>query len=489
MSDIVSSRPERAGLKRNAISGTGVVFLVLAAASPLIGLTGAVPTAMVIGNGLGASLAYVAVGAMLALFAVAYVAMSRQVTNAGALYAYVGRGLGLRVGLGAGGMAIWAYLCVQVAVYGFFGAVAAGAVEEWFGASVPWWVLTFGLMVLVQVFGYLQVEVGARVLGVLMALEWGTIVVLSLVILVRGGAGDGYALGTVLSPSTLLSGAPGVALVMAFASMFGFESTAIYGEEVRDPKRSIPRATFTALAAITAFFAFNSWALVVGYGPDRAVEVAGRTLESGNPAAYVFEAGGTYLGSWAPHAMTVFVITSMFACNLAFHNGIARYLWTLGRDGVLPAPLASVQPRTRSPYVASFTQTAVAAAIVVPFAVLDKDPVLTLFLWGSGIAVVGVVSLYILAAVAALVFFRTHRGADSRTWNTLVAPAAAAAVMAAALALIVANFDVLVGSTGALPAVLALSVPAAFAVGLVLFAVRESRIGASAMADLDHELT
>ena len=44
---------DEARLKHNAISAAGIVFLVLAAASPLIGLTGAVPSAMVIGNGLG----------------------------------------------------------------------------------------------------------------------------------------------------------------------------------------------------------------------------------------------------------------------------------------------------------------------------------------------------------------------------------------------------------------------------------------------------
>ena len=130
MSDTVNTPPVQEGLQRNAISSTGVVFLVLAAASPLIGLTGAVPTAMVLGNGLGASVAYIVVGLILALFGVAYVAMSRQVTNAGALYAYVGRGLGLRMGLGAGSIAIWAYVTVQIAVYGFFGAVASGAVQR-----------------------------------------------------------------------------------------------------------------------------------------------------------------------------------------------------------------------------------------------------------------------------------------------------------------------------------------------------------------------
>lgn len=477
------------GLKRDAISGFGVVFLVLAAASPLVGLTGAVPSAMVVGNGLGATLAYVVAGVILLVFASAYVAMSRQVTNAGALYAYVGRGLGLRMGLGAGAVAIWAYTAVQAAVYGFFGAIFSSALAGWFAWSIPWWVLSLGLVALVQVFGYLQVDVGTKVLGVLMALEWGTIILLSVVILAKGGAGDGFGTGTVLSVSTLLSGAPGVALMFAFASMFGFEASAIYGEEVRNPKRAIPRATYAAVLIITGFFAFNSWMLVVGYGPDKALDAAGKALAAGDPAGYVFDAGNTYLGSWAAVAMTVFVVTSMFACCLAFHNSVARYLWTLGRDGVLPSGLAKVHSRTKSPINASLVQTATAALLIAPFALLGKDPVLTMFFWFSGVAVVGVVGLYILVAVSAFVYFRAHPDSESGAWSTRIAPVLSAVLMIAALLSILFNFDILVASTGALPMILALTVPAAFVVGLIAYRARQSKLAPTALADLDADLT
>ena len=212
---------------------------MLAAASPLIGLTGAVPSAMVLGNGLGTPMAYVAVGLILALFGVGYVAMSRQVTNAGALYAYVGRGLGLRIGIGAATVALWAYNTVQVAVYGFFGVVMSAQLNTWFGITVTWWVCAFALLALIQVFGWLNIEIGSKVLGVLMACEWTIMLLMAFSILFKGGAGDGYAVTKVFNPSVIMAGAPGVALV-AFASMFGFESSALYGEEVRDPKRSIP---------------------------------------------------------------------------------------------------------------------------------------------------------------------------------------------------------------------------------------------------------
>jgi amino acid transporter len=476
--------PPGTGLKRDAISAAGIVFLVLAAASPLVGLTGAVPSAMVVGNGLGVPLAYVAVGIVLLVFCVGFVAMSRKVTNAGALYAYVGRGLGLRTGLGAAGVAVWAYTAIQAAVYGFFGVVGSVALESWTGLSVPWWLLTLGLVVLVQVFGYLHIELGARLLGVLMVLEWGTMLVLGLVILVRGGAGEGLGLSQVLSVETVLSGAPGVALVFGFASMFGFESSAIYGEEARSPKRTVARATYLSVLLITGFFAFMSWTLIVGHGPAGAVSAAGGAVESGDPAAYVFGAGDTYLGAWAPHAMSVFVITSMFAAALAFHNGISRYLFTLGRDGVLPRGLSTVHSRTRAPYVASVTQTVSIVVLMAPFMLAGADPVATLFFWGSGVGVVGILGLYALSSFAAFWYFRANPEQDDRAWQTRVAPLLSVLTMIAALFLVLANFDTLAGGTGTTAVVLVLTVPVAFVLGFAGYGAVRARLGPAAATDL-----
>jgi hypothetical protein len=148
-----------------------------------------------------------------------------------------------------------------------------------------------------------------------------------------------------------------------------------------------------------------------------------------------------------------------------------------------------VHPSTKSPHVASFTQTAIAVLLIVPFAVLGKDPVLTLFFWFSGVAVVGVVSLYVLVAISAFVYFRAHPGVESSRWSTTIAPVLSAVLMSGALVLILLNFDTLVGGTGVLPTVLALTVPIAFIVGLIAYSARESQLLPSALADLDHELT
>ena len=483
-----TSRQTESHLQRNAISTMGVVFFVLAAASPLIGLTGAVPAAMVIGNGLGTPLAYVTIGLIELIFAGAYVAMSRRVTNAGALYAYVGRGLGVRLGLGAGAIAFWAYLTVQAAVYGFFGAVFSGALADWFGVDLKWWVVTLMLIALVQVFGYLHVEVGAKLLGVLMFLEWGTILAMCFIILVKGGGPEGLATKEVFSAKNLFSGAPGIALMFAVASMFGFEATALYSEEVRNPKRAIPRATFWSITAIMTFFAFTSWMLISAYGPSNAIDAAAASL-GGNPADYTFDMGAKYLGSWAPDVMTVFVVTSMFACTLAFHNSIARYLFTFGRDGVLPKSLGKAHPKTHAPYVASLTQTALVLLLLAPFVILGKDPVLVVFFWLSGISVVGIITLWILVAVAVFAHFVREPDPDASMLGTKVAPVLSVILMGWVGFQVLKNFETLVGATGSTSLFMILSVPTAFIIGLILFSVREGSLSSTAIADLDSEFS
>ena len=54
----------------------------------------------------------------------------------------------------------------------------------------------------------------------------------------------------------------GVTLMLAFGSYVGFEATALYGEEAKNPRRAVPRATYIALAVITVFYLVTTWAAI-----------------------------------------------------------------------------------------------------------------------------------------------------------------------------------------------------------------------------------
>jgi len=186
--------------------------------------------------------------------------------------------------------------------------------------------------------------------------------------------------------------------------------------------------------------------------------------------------------------MSLFVITSMFGCVLAFHNGIARYQYRLGRDGILPAALA----RTRAngaPAVSSVVQCITALIFIVIGVVVGADPVVILFTWGGGIAVVGIIGLYILTAISGIVFFRKNPQLNNNIWTTLLVPIVGLALLLIAEYLIVTQFSLLVGTDQSTAYLIAGTCVLAFLVGIVLFVSRKSSLSPDALADLKTELT
>ncbi|MFD0564114.1 APC family permease [Kitasatospora saccharophila] len=208
---------------------------------------------------------------------------------------------------------------------------------------MPWWLLSGLCVVVVGVLGWLKVTLSAKVLGVALVLE-----VLSLLLMEGGVLADRgtAALDPVSFDPSLLTQA-GVAgmFVLVIGAFTGFEATAIYAEEARDPARSVPRATFVAIGFLAVFYALGTWIVMGAYGTDEAVAQA---RADGGPDL-TFRAAERFVGLWLSDTMHVLIIVSAFASALAFHNAAARYLYALGREGLLPRGLGRVSPRTGSP--------------------------------------------------------------------------------------------------------------------------------------------
>ncbi|MFF3376600.1 APC family permease [Streptomyces sp. NPDC002680] len=451
---------------RGSIGVTGIVFLVVAAAAPLTAIGGALPVMFAIGNGPGVPAAYLLVAAVLLLFSVGYAAMSRHVVDAGAFYSYVTAGLGRVTGTGAAGLALLTYSAIQAGVYGLAGVTTGGLVTKYGGPDLPWWTWSGILLLLVAILGYRNIEVGTKVLSLLIVLEVGIVAVVSVAVLVQGGA-DGINL-TSFTPDAFSTGSPGIGVMFAVASFVGFEATAIYGEEARDPKRSVAKATYLAVILIGVFYALASWAMVLAVGTDK---VQGAAAE--NTAGLVFAVAGEYVGGAASDLMEILLLTSLFAALLAFHSAIARYLFSLGRQGSAPSALARSHARHGSPHIGSLVQTASAAVVVAAFALAGADPVLQLFTWMSGLATLGVLVLMILVSVAVLVFF-ARGDTDSRLWHTRIAPVLGGLGLCAVAWLVLTNFTTLIGGSTNLALLFEGVVILFFAAGTLIAARRHS---------------
>jgi len=516
MADLSPAPPATEGtsLRKGRLGTIGVVFFVVAAAAPLVGMTGAVPFAIVLGDGAAVPGAYVGVGITLLLFSVGYSAMSQRVTNTGAFFAYVGRGFGIGPGVGSAFVSLLAYLAVQLAIYGFFGAVASGEIADKIGINWPWYVWSLLAWAAVTLLSLASVDVGAKVLGVFMSVEVLSLFIMSLAVIFTGGGPEGFDLSASFSPSNVLvggiTGTAGIALAFAFASYIGFEATAIYGEESKDPKKTVPRATYIAVILITVLFGLSTFAIVTYLGSSQVIDkvVALSTVDKvplSNPAAVVFtvaqESVGDWIGSWAgtlvSDTMQWLVLSSLFAGLLAFQNSAARYFFSLGRAGVFPTGLDKVN-RLGAPWVATITTSVISAAVIVTFWVFKQDPVLNLFAWFSGLAVLAIVLVEILVSIAVIAYFRRTKD-DTRLWHTVIAPILATLGLALGMYLLMSRFNLLAGTVASgvdpsLPGsgwkmntlgwVLVILPFIAFAIGWIVGLLRKSDENEDAVKDL-----
>ncbi|GHI54357.1 amino acid transporter [Streptomyces rubradiris] len=362
-----------------------IVFMVVAAAAPLGLVAGGVPLAFAVSGSPGMPLYFALTTVMLLIFAVGFTLMAGRVRNAGAFYAYVQAGLGRIPGLSAATLALFSYTLLLVGVNAYVGVATSNVIERYADVGSPWWLWAF--------------------------VSLGIIAFL------------------------------GLGVMFAIFGFIGFEATAVFRNEAKDPDVTVLRATYVAILVIGVFYSFTVWAIVVGVGVDAVTGAA-----KADPEGLVLTLARSYVGSVWADVMQVLLITSQFACVLAFHNVVTRYQFALSRARALPAPLGVVHPRHRAPSSSSAVASAVASVTTLVVVALGLDPIGDLYTWFSGAATLGVVLLMAATSLAVIGYFR-RAGEQQSVWRVVVAPAVAFLGLACVGYLMVANFPLLVGTT------------------------------------------
>lgn len=447
----MSSTPET-GLKGH-LGVPGVVFLVLATVAPLTGIIVIGGIGIAVGAGGGTPMMFLLATAVFLLFAVGYAQMAKRLVNAGGFYAFVVRGLGRTAGLVAAFVALVGYNCFVAGAVGTSGFFTSIVVADVFGPALPWWLWSLASVAGVWLLTRSGIDVSAKVLGVALVLEVAILVVLDIAVLFT----TGYSFEPFL-PEVFLTGSVGLGLLFAANAFVGFEATGLFGEEARDPKRTVPRATYVAIAFIGVFAAVTTWAIVSALGVRSAGDTALDHLAAGD---LVFTVSTEYLGEGLTDVMRLLLVVSLFAALLALHNSATRYLYALGRVGVLPRALARTRRTNGAPVAASTAQLAFAALVAMAYAVAGVDPIANLVAAFTGIGTLGIVLLQAIAATAIVVHFRRVR--DPRLLSTLVLPLLGGLGLWTVTVLAFANFPELAGSDSPVIALLPWLLPAAVA--------------------------
>ncbi|MFW0756331.1 APC family permease [Pseudomonas sp. H11T01] len=440
MNPVTEKNTEITKTKLSSKLGTlDIVFTVLAYNAPLTVITGYMPLIMMEGNGLGLPLAFLAAGCLIMLFAFGFTAMSKHAPNPGAFYSYIAIGLGRHLGLGSAFVAIMAYFFMTFSIYCYAGISYSTLSNTVLGTPLmPWWGWSFIIMALVAVLGYLKVTLSAAVLSFALLLEVLLVITWDGAVFVTNGVSNFST--EWLSLSNFTSGSVGVAILLAVGSFAGFEATAIFREEAKDPEKTIPRSTFLAVGILAALFIVTAIAYITAYGATSVVSAT-----HADPANAILNSVRQYLGNAGANTMNVLLCSSIFACLLAMQNILSRYVYSLASDRVLFRKLAEVHPKHQSPHYASLLVSTIAAAVVSICVVCDVDP----YKGYGGLGGVGgyaLMLLQLLTAVSIIAYFAKVKHTYS-WWRAYFAPGLAAVGLFSTSWLATTNMELLTGDT------------------------------------------
>ena len=340
--------------------------------------------------------------------------------SAGSFITYITRAIGTRVAVAIGVITILGYIIAFGGIYIFVGSYI---VQNVFGDPHIWGItqlttIAYGVIVVAPV--VVGLKFGVRTTVVLYVFEVLLLLVLSITILVRGGA-------------TGLSGAPFawpsghasdvlLAFSLAVLAFGGFEAAAPLAEETRDPRRNVPIAVIGAVVISGVIYVLGSYALVIAFGPGHA----GTLAADANP---FHTAAKAFVPFVAPLITWIF-LSSVTSSYVAANTQTSRVIFAGARGGLWSRSLASVSPRFRTPAAAAVAFVAPSIAIgLVSTAITDPGTAVGFL---STYGILGLIIMYLVANIALVVEYGKFRarGVRKNPWLWLVTPVIGIVVLA-----------------------------------------------------------
>jgi amino acid transporter len=308
------------------------------------------------------ALAYLFGMAGMLFTALSYAVMARAFPIAGSVYAYVQRGLHPTAGFLSGWLILLDYILIPSLLY-LLSALALSSLLPQVDKRI--WVVAFiACNALVNLRGIEFTAAANRIM------LWFQLAVLALFVVVGlwvlyHGAGAGRLTWLPLFDAksfniATIAGATSIAVL----SFLGFDGISTLAEENRGGSRSVGRATIWALVLVGGVFVLQTWI---------AADLA-RGMPKLDPDTGFYDVVGMSCGTWLKVlALVATAIANGVANAMAAQGAVARILYAMARDRQLPAVLAKVHPRFRTPFASILVVTAISLLVSLGFSERVED--------------------------------------------------------------------------------------------------------------------
>jgi amino acid transporter len=355
---------------------------------------------------------------------------AKRIHAAGALYDYVTDGFGQRVGFISGWIYYGGMTMLTFAIFPAFGGFLALTLLGNHDIDVSWLVLALGGIALVFGMTILGVQVSTRAQLVLALVSVAVVLGYSIYVIAKGGTAGNSS--TPFDPSGV--GLSDILYGLLYATLVftGFETAANLAEETANPKRAIPRAIMSSVLLVGAFYVIVMYAMEAAFGFDMSA-----FLDLANfPPLYTAAATPGLGSSGFGELVQWIVVLDILAVALGCANACSRGYYALARDGRLPAPLAVVHPRFRTPWIAALLIGAGCVVVAVLTETMDgivagadSDPGVwfRFFQFGATFGALGLILVYLLISLSG---FKSQPG-ESRIGLAVAAVIGTASTVAA----------------------------------------------------------
>ena len=426
------------GLRSGALSMATSLILAVASAAPAYSLTATL--AFVVGYvGFQAPAVVVLAFVPILFVSFGYAALNRRDPDCGTIFTWATRALNPNLGFLGG----WAIIASFVLVIGSLAQVAGQYVFLLFGAedigSAPadWRVLLAGLgwLALMTLVCYRGIEIAAAVQRALLFLEFGMLVALSVVALVKayGGSAPTGTRRPSLSWLNPFEGASPSAFVSALVLMlfiyWGWETALTVNEETTDRHRVPGRAATWSTVLLVALYLLATFA-ALSFAGIGATGIGLNNPDNSGDVLYGFGTavfGSSGFGSVLWHLLILMVLTSAAASTETTVLTLSRTMLSMGDQGALPRALARVHPRFRIPHVGTIAVGVVGAVVYVALNFLGHGLVL-----GDAVSACGVLIAFYYGLTGLTSAWVHRAGPHARAadiWLTVVLPAIGGVVL------------------------------------------------------------
>jgi amino acid transporter len=294
--------------------------------------------------------------------ALSYASMSASFPLAGSVYTYAQRGLHEIAGFFSGWLILMDYLLVPALLY-LLSAVALRPIFP----MVPDWLWLSGFVGCNAIVNLVGIQFTARLNWWMLLLELVTLALFvgcGLLALHDGKGAGALSWTPVYDPKVFSLNVIAGATSIAVLSFLGFDGISTLSEESRGGRDAVGRATLLALLLVGVLFILQTWI---------ATDLA-RGMHFGSEDTAFYEiaelAGGPHL-----RLLTIIatVLASAIANAMAAQAAVARILFAMARDGKLPAVLARIHPRFKTPHWSTLFVGAVSLGVGLIFAARIDD--------------------------------------------------------------------------------------------------------------------